>query len=241
MLSRYHNHRRVHTLRGTLDMRLQIRRCTNRTCQRFKKPHRPEMETRLALPYGKFGFDVIAAVRNMRDFLGVRPPDIRDNLLERGIPISARTILNLVDLARKLAEYSIRNNEPVLERLSAQRCAVLDLFQVWPSDGANPYQLIIRDFISGHILGCQHAPGLHTYPVLKLLARIRDTLRVPICALVSDEQSLMDEAGLAFPMDVDPDERSCHIPFTTASHRQQPYSRLLSELVRGAAARSTAD
>ncbi len=42
----YCNHRRIYTLEGARNNRLQIRRCLNQTCPRFEKPYRPEMSWR---------------------------------------------------------------------------------------------------------------------------------------------------------------------------------------------------
>ena len=60
MWAAYHNSRTITTLDDVVHLTLQIRRCLNRTCPQFRRPYRPEVEGRLALPKYEFGLDVIA-------------------------------------------------------------------------------------------------------------------------------------------------------------------------------------
>ena len=62
----YRNRRTIATLTGLLRLTLDIRRCHNPDCQRYRKPYRPEAEGCYALPQHEFGLDVIALVGNRR-------------------------------------------------------------------------------------------------------------------------------------------------------------------------------
>ena len=237
MLSRYHNRRRVHVLRGILDMRLQIRRCQNQLCLRFKKPHRPEMETRLALPGCKFGLDVIADLVAQHEDPDHRISRIRDDLIRRGIPISLRTVRNLPNLYRKLKEGSIAKDGRVLQRLSAQGYVVLDLFWVRWDAGKESRLFIVRDFVSGHILRGRYIHADERFEFTDLIAEVRDTLQVPIYALVSDQKPLIREAiPLVFGNVPNPRDYCLHIPFTTAPHpSQQPsYALFFGDIIQRA-------
>ena len=60
MWNKYDNYRSVRTLKGVVRLRLKIRRCPNRQCERFHQAYRPESEGKWALPQYEFGLDVIA-------------------------------------------------------------------------------------------------------------------------------------------------------------------------------------
>src|SRR5437016_5691376 len=62
----YHNGRTLTTLDGVTRLTLQIRRCHNAVCARYRRPYRPEAEGRLTLPHHEFGLDIIALVGSLR-------------------------------------------------------------------------------------------------------------------------------------------------------------------------------
>jgi hypothetical protein len=64
--NKYDNYRTVITLKQVVQLRLKIRRCPNRECERFQKAYRPEQEKQWALPQHEFGLDVIVLVGAMR-------------------------------------------------------------------------------------------------------------------------------------------------------------------------------
>lgn len=66
MWNEYDNYRHVRTLQGVVQLRLKIRRCQNRECNRHRQAYRPEQEGKLALPQQEFGLDVIALVGALR-------------------------------------------------------------------------------------------------------------------------------------------------------------------------------
>ena len=66
MWADYANHRCVTTLTGVVRLKLKVRRCANRLCERYRRPYRPEAEGAWALPEHEFGLDVIALVGSLR-------------------------------------------------------------------------------------------------------------------------------------------------------------------------------
>src|SRR3954470_16304760 len=62
----YHNYRTITTLQGVDRFRLQIRRCHNRACPLYRRPIRPEVEGRLALPHHEFSLGIVALVGALR-------------------------------------------------------------------------------------------------------------------------------------------------------------------------------
>jgi hypothetical protein len=63
---RYDNRHTVTTLTGLVRLHLQIRRCENPGCARYRAPYRPEAEGAIVLPQHEFGLDVIALVGALR-------------------------------------------------------------------------------------------------------------------------------------------------------------------------------
>ena len=66
MWNEYNNHRHVRTLKGVVQLRMKIRCCQNKLCERYRIPYRPEQEGSWALPEQEFGLDVIALVGALR-------------------------------------------------------------------------------------------------------------------------------------------------------------------------------
>ncbi len=60
MWNKYDNYRSVRTLTGVVRLRLKIRRCPNRQCERYHQAYRLLSEGKWALPQHEFGLDVIA-------------------------------------------------------------------------------------------------------------------------------------------------------------------------------------
>jgi hypothetical protein len=82
----YKTQRAVSTLRGTVRLRLQVRRCRTPHCPRRSVPLRPEQEGRFALPEHEFGLDVIALIGSLRHAQHRSIPEIHAELIRRGSP-----------------------------------------------------------------------------------------------------------------------------------------------------------
>src|SRR3954471_3963948 len=81
----YYNRRTLTTLQGVVRFRLQIRRCHQFSCPRYRLPFRPEAEGRLALPYHEFGLDVLALIGALRYAEHRSVPEIHQFLSQRGL------------------------------------------------------------------------------------------------------------------------------------------------------------
>jgi hypothetical protein len=90
----YHTQRRVTTLHGHFCLSLTVRRCHQESCPRYHQPYRPEEEGRWALPYGEYGLDVIALVGMLRYRHHHSLAELHQAVLDRGIAIGERTVLN---------------------------------------------------------------------------------------------------------------------------------------------------
>jgi hypothetical protein len=96
MWNEYNNLRRVRTLKGVIQLLLKIRRCQNRTCERYKIKYRPEQEGSWALPQQEFGLDVIALVGALRYQEYRSIPQIHQHLGNQGVEVSERYSLQLL-------------------------------------------------------------------------------------------------------------------------------------------------
>ncbi len=67
MWNEYDNYRHVRTLKGVVQLRMKIRCCHNKLCERYRIAYRPEQEGSWALPQQEFGLDVIALVGALRN------------------------------------------------------------------------------------------------------------------------------------------------------------------------------
>src|SRR5512135_726816 len=115
----YKNFRTVATLDGVVRLALTIRRCHDPDCPRFLRPHRPEAESRLALPHHESGLDVIAAVGRLRHAEHRSVPEIHGELTRRGVALAPRSVANLLDRydeLRALATADPARLGPLLRR-----------------------------------------------------------------------------------------------------------------------------
>ncbi len=89
MWSDYENTRTITTLTEVVQLRLKVRRRSNRDCSHYHQPYRPECEGGWALPKHEFGLDVLAAIgnRRYRHYETVR--GIHVYLREKGVVINA--------------------------------------------------------------------------------------------------------------------------------------------------------
>ena len=106
MWNKYDNYRTVITLKEVVQLRLKIRRCPNRECERFHQAYRPEQESRWALPQHEFGLDVIALVGAVRYQEHRSVPEIHKFLQQRGLGISQRSVSHLLDRYDELVATS---------------------------------------------------------------------------------------------------------------------------------------
>jgi hypothetical protein len=199
MWAAYHNYRTLTTLEAVLRLTLQIRRCLNPNCPQMRKPYRPEAEGRLALPKHEFGLDVIAFVGHQRYAQHRSIPEIHHTLGERGVAVAQRTVTNLLERYDELLGLTLQDPERLRRLTEPQGRVILALDGLQPDTG-HEVLWVLRDCLSGEVLLAQSLLSASHTDLVVLLRRVKQALRVPIGAVVSDGQrSIRKAVQQAFP------------------------------------------
>src|SRR3954470_18104846 len=90
----YYAYRTITTLSGVDRFRMQVRRCHNHACMLHRRPLRPEVEGRLALPHHEFSLGILALTGALRYAEHRSVPEIHLALTRRGVVLSQRTVSN---------------------------------------------------------------------------------------------------------------------------------------------------
>jgi hypothetical protein len=193
MWAAYHNSRPITTLEAVLRLRLQSRRCFNAHCPQVHKPYRPEAEGRLVLPKHEFGLDVIAFVGYRRYAQHRSIPDIHHALVERGVAVAQRTVTNLLERYDELLSLTLQDPER-LRRLTAPQGRVILALDGLQPDVGHEVLWVLRDCLSGAVLLAQSLLSASHTDLAELLQRVKQALRVPIVAVVSEGQRSIRQA-----------------------------------------------
>jgi Transposase len=193
MWAAYHNARTLTTLEAVLRLTLQIRRCLNAHCSQFRKPYRPEVEGRLALPKHEFGLDVIAFVGTRRYAQHRSIPEIHQALLEQGVAVAQRTVTNLLERYDELLSLRLQDTSR-LRRLTEPQGRVLLALDGLQPDMGHEVLWVFRDCLSGEVLLAQSLLSASHKDLAALLRQVKQALRVPIEAVVSDGQRSIRKA-----------------------------------------------
>jgi hypothetical protein len=193
MWAAYHNSRTLTTLEAVLRLTLQIRRCLNAHCPRFRKPYRPEAEGRLALPKHEFGLDVIAFVGHHRYASHRSIPEIHHALVDRGVAVAQRTVSNLLDRYDELLSLTLQDTARLRRLTQPQGRVILALDGLQPDVG-HEVLWVVRDCLSGEVLLAQSLLSARHTDLAALLRRVKQTLSVPIVAVLSDGQRSIRKA-----------------------------------------------
>jgi hypothetical protein len=167
----YENFRTINTMKARLHLRLQIRRCHNRSCRQKSKPYRPEFEGRLALPRANYGFDVLARVGGLRHHRQFSVSQIHHYLTERAVPISQRTVTNLVGVYERLISLSLRHDARLKSIVRRQGEVFPDIFIV-PTVREWPDLLIVRDRLCNKILLAKEVRMPHDVRTQSLIMQV---------------------------------------------------------------------
>jgi hypothetical protein len=189
----YKNRRTVITLDGVLRLGVQVRRCRNADCPRFRAPLRPEQEGRLALPESEFGLDVIALVGRLRHAEHRGVPEIHAELTRRGVPICTRSAGNLLDRYDELLALST-SDASRLSRITAAAGRVILAIDGLQPDVGHEVLWVLRDVLSGEILLARSLLSSTQDDLAKLIGAIQAALSVPIVGVVSDGQTSIRNA-----------------------------------------------
>jgi hypothetical protein len=210
MWAEYDNFRTVTTLEGVVRLRLKIRRCANRACERFHKPYRPEEEGRMALPQHEFGLDVIALTGTLRYGKHRSVPEIHEQLTGRAVAVSQRTVTNLLDRYDELVALSLADDSRLQQITTTQGRVILAIDGLQPDVG-HEVLWIVRDCLSGEVLVARSLLSATQDDLAELIHSVEGALEVPIVGVISDGQhSIRRAVEKALP---DVPHQLCHFHY----------------------------
>lgn len=195
----YQNQRQIVTLDGVVRLRLQVRRCQQADCPRYHKPYRPEAEGHFALPQHEFGLDVIAQIGAWRYREHRSVPEIHTLLRKRELPISQRSVTNLLNRYDELVALSVLDVARLHQLTQAQGRVILGLDGLQPDVG-HEVLWVLRDCLSGEVLLVRSLLSATETDLAALLTQVHQALEVPIAAVISDgQQSIRKAVARALP------------------------------------------
>jgi hypothetical protein len=189
----YANTRSITTLDGITRLRVHIRRCHNPACSRHRQPYHPEAEPHFALPHHEFGLDVLALVGRLRHAEHRSIPEIHRELGRRGVVLSQRSVLNLLDRYDELRALATADPQRLRRLLQGQAGVVLAIDGLQPDVG-HEVLWVLRDCLSGEVLLAKSLLSATTVDLATLLAEVRAALPVLISGVISDGQETIRQA-----------------------------------------------
>ncbi len=151
MWNEYNNLRQVRTLKGVVRLLLKIRRCQNISCERYRIKYRPEQEGSWALPQQEFGLDVIALVGALRYQEHRSIPQIHQQLRNRGVEVSERSVTHLLGRYDELVALWLSDHSRLKTIAKKQGRVILAIDGMQPDVG-HEVLWVIRECLSGEIL-----------------------------------------------------------------------------------------
>ncbi len=195
----YKSHRVVITLDGPIRLAVQVRRCRDADCPRYRASLRSEQEGRFALPQHEFGLDVIATVGTLRHAEHRSVPEIHAELVRRGVPICVRSVGNLLDRYDELLALALTDAVRI-RRLTAPAGRVILAIDGLQPDVGHEVLWVVRDVLSGEVLLAKCLLSGTRADLAGLLGQVRDALAVPVSGVISDGQrSLVQAIAEVFP------------------------------------------
>lgn len=134
-----------------VQLLLKIRRCQNTSCERYRIKYRPEQEGSWALPQQEFGLDVIALVGALRYTEYRSIPQIYQQLRNRGIEVSERSVIYLLERYDELVALWLSDHLRLKAIAKEQGRLILAIDGMQPDVG-HEVLWVIRDCLSGEIL-----------------------------------------------------------------------------------------
>jgi hypothetical protein len=189
----YTKRRTIVTLEGVVRLRLKVRLCQTPVCPRYHKAYRPEAEGRFVLPQHEFGLDLIAQIGAWRYREHRSVPEMHAMLRARELPISARTVTNLLDRYDELVALSVLDDDRLRRVTKTHGRVILALDGLQP-DAGHEVLWVLRDCLSGEVLLVRSLLSATETDLATLLAEVRDALEVPIAAVISDGQQSIRKA-----------------------------------------------
>ncbi len=199
MWNEYNNHRHLRTLKGVVQLRIKIRCCHNKLCERYRIPYRPEQEGSWALPEQEFGLDVIALVGALRYQEHRSIPQIHQHLRSKNVCISERTVTHLLARYDELLSLWLKDSQRLKAIAKKQGRVILAIDGMQPEVG-HEVLWVIRDCLSGEILLAKTLLSSRNQDLAALLLEVSNTLDIPIDGVVSDgQQSIRKAVEVALP------------------------------------------
>jgi hypothetical protein len=197
-------------LEGVVALRLKVRICQTPTCPRYHKAYRPEAEGHFVLPQHEFGLDLIAQIGAWRYLQHRSVPEMHAALRAQGLPISERSVTNLLDRYDELVALSVLDVERLRRITQAHGRVILALDGLQPDVG-HEVLWVLRDCLSGEVLLVRSLLSATEADLVTLLQALRDAVDVPIAAVVSDgQQSIRKAVAHVFP---DLPHQLCHFHY----------------------------
>ncbi len=189
----------MRTLSGVVRLRLKVRRCYNSLCEKFGVVYRPEAEGKWVLPQHEFGLDVVALVGALRYGEHRSVPEIHQQLQQRDICISQRSVSHLIERYEELLALSLSNKQRLQEIGREYKQVILAIDGMQPDVG-HEVLWVIRECLSGEILLARTLLSARSEDLAMLLREVNKNLGVPIVGVVSDgQQSIRKAVEVALP------------------------------------------
>ena len=212
----YENTRVIITLSEVVQLRLRVRRCPNKDCDRYHKPYRPECEGGWALPKHEFGLDVIAAIGHRRYRYHETVGEIHAYLREKGVVISERSVTNQLDRYDELVALALQSSDRLQALFEQQGRVILAIDGLQPDMG-HEVLWVVRDCLSGEVLCARALLSSSADDLSRLLSEVKQGLSVEVAAIVSDGQrSLRNAIAQTFP---DVPHGLCHFHYLREAAR----------------------
>lgn len=187
MWSDYDNFRTIRTLSGVIRIKLKVRRCSDRECERYHQVYRPESEGHWALPGHEFGLDLIAYAGSLRYQEHRSVPQIHSSLEQKGVNICQRSVSNVLDRYDEMLSVSLTDPDRLKKLLGSQKQVILAIDGLQPQVG-HEVLWVIRDCISESILLARSLLSSRGEDISKMLKQVVTALPQTITAVVSDGQ-----------------------------------------------------
>lgn len=199
MRNKYNNYRTVRTLAGVIRLRLKIRRCYNGECERVGYVLRPEAEGKWALPQHEFGLDVMALAGALRYKEHRSVPEIHQQLQQRDICVSQRSVSHLIERYEELLALTLSNKQR-LQKIGREYKRVILAIDGMQPDVGHEVLWVIRECLSGEILLARTLLSARSEDLAVLLKEVQEAIGVPIAGVVSDgQQSIRKAVEVALP------------------------------------------
>ncbi len=195
----YRARRSVVTLGAVVALKVQVRVCHREGCALYLKAVRAEEEGRWALPDHEFGLDVVALIGALRYHEHRSVPEMHAVLRARGVPISERSVTNLLDRYDELLALRLTDSARLREVVREQGRVVLAIDGLQPDVG-HEVLWVVRDCLSSEVLAARSLLASGEQDLAPLLKQVQAALDVPVAGVVSDGQrSIRNAIASALP------------------------------------------